>query len=104
MVGCRFAAPVGGVTSEIAVIADAWFPAPWPRLKRFAPAPTVDLTIHFRAELPHQGLAPDAFVLAADTVVAVGRRKHGDAADIYALARKLLKQRLVPVRTQRGKK
>ena len=37
-------------------------------------------------------------------VVAVGRRKHGDAADIYALARKLLKQRLVPVRTQRGRK
>ena len=37
-------------------------------------------------------------------VVAVGRRKHGDAADIYALARKLLKQRLVPVRAQRGRK
>ena len=37
-------------------------------------------------------------------VVAVGRRKHGDAADMYALARKLLKQRLVPVRTRRGKK
>ena len=39
----------------IAVIADAWFPAPWPRLKRFAPAPTVDLTIHFRSPLPVQG-------------------------------------------------
>ena len=37
-------------------------------------------------------------------VVAVGRRKHGDAADIYALARRLLKQRLVPVPTQRAKK
>jgi acyl-CoA thioesterase len=39
----------------IAVIADAWFPAPWPRLKKFAPAPTVDLTIHFRSPLPVQG-------------------------------------------------
>jgi acyl-CoA thioesterase len=39
----------------IAVIADAWFPAPWPRLKQFAPAPTVDLTIHFRSPLPAQG-------------------------------------------------
>ena len=39
----------------IAVLADAWFPAPWPRLKEFAPAPTVDLTIHFRSPLPAKG-------------------------------------------------
>jgi acyl-CoA thioesterase len=39
----------------IAVIADAWFPAPWPRLSKFAPAPTVDLTIHFRSPLPVTG-------------------------------------------------
>jgi len=29
------------------------------------------------------------------TIAAVGRRKHGDTKDIYALARKLLKQRLL---------
>jgi mRNA interferase RelE/StbE len=28
-------------------------------------------------------------------IVAVGRRKHGDASDIYALAKKLLRQGLV---------
>jgi mRNA interferase RelE/StbE len=28
-------------------------------------------------------------------VVAVGRRKHGDSADIYELARKLIRQRLL---------
>jgi mRNA interferase RelE/StbE len=28
-------------------------------------------------------------------IVAVGRRKHGDTSDIYELARKLLKQRLL---------
>lgn len=39
----------------VAVLADAWFPAPWPRLSKFAPAPTVDLTIHFRSPLPVQG-------------------------------------------------
>lgn len=39
----------------IAVLADAWFPAPWPRLKKFAPAPTIDLTIHFRSPLPVRG-------------------------------------------------
>ncbi len=33
----------------MAVLADAWFPAPWPRLSALAPAPTIDLTIHFRS-------------------------------------------------------
>lgn len=36
----------------LAVLADAWFPAPWPRLAELAPAPTIDLTVHFRAPLP----------------------------------------------------
>jgi acyl-CoA thioesterase len=39
----------------MAILADAWFPAPWPRLKQLAPAPTIDLTIHFRSPLPAQG-------------------------------------------------
>ena len=39
----------------IAVLADAWFPAPWPRLSELAPAPTIDLTIHFRSPLPAPG-------------------------------------------------
>jgi acyl-CoA thioesterase len=39
----------------IAVLADAWYPAPWPRLAKFAPAPTIDLTIHFRSPLPVEG-------------------------------------------------
>ena len=38
--------------AAIAVLADAWFPAPWPRLKELAPAPTIELTIHFRSPLP----------------------------------------------------
>ena len=36
----------------VAVLADAWFPAPWPRLRELAPAPTIELTIHFRSPLP----------------------------------------------------
>jgi acyl-CoA thioesterase len=36
----------------VTLLADAWFPAPWPRLKQLAPAPTIDLTVHFRAPLP----------------------------------------------------
>jgi acyl-CoA thioesterase len=48
--GLREERPVDALT--IAVLADAWFPAPWPRLKELAPAPTIDLTIHFRVPLP----------------------------------------------------
>jgi acyl-CoA thioesterase len=43
----------------IAVLADAWFPAPWPRLGELVPAPTIDLTVHFRAPLP----LPDGLLL-----------------------------------------
>jgi acyl-CoA thioesterase len=38
--------------AAVTVLADAWFPAPWPRLRALAGAPTIDLTIHFRAPLP----------------------------------------------------
>jgi acyl-CoA thioesterase len=44
---------------SIAVLADAWFPAAWPRLDALAPAPTIDLTIHFRCSLP----LPDSLLL-----------------------------------------
>jgi acyl-CoA thioesterase len=36
----------------VALLADAWYPAPWPRLSELAPAPTIDLTVHFRTPLP----------------------------------------------------
>lgn len=38
--------------AAVSVLSDAWFPAPWPRLRALAGAPTIDLTIHFRAPLP----------------------------------------------------
>lgn len=36
----------------IALLTDVWWPASWPRLTRISLAPTIDLTIHFRARLP----------------------------------------------------
>jgi acyl-CoA thioesterase len=36
----------------LCVLADAWFPAPWPLLDTVMAAPTVDLTVHFRVPLP----------------------------------------------------
>jgi acyl-CoA thioesterase len=47
----------------IALLADAWFPAPWPMLTALAPAPTIDLTVHFRAPLP----LPDSLLLGRFT-------------------------------------
>jgi len=48
--GLREDRPVDALA--LCVLADAWFPAPWPRLSALAPAPTVDLTVHFRVPLP----------------------------------------------------
>ena len=42
--------PIDALT--VALLADAWFPSPWPRLSDLAPAPTIDLSVHFRAPLP----------------------------------------------------
>ena len=36
-------------------MADGYYPAIWPRLTELLPAPTIDLTIHFRAPLPYSG-------------------------------------------------
>jgi acyl-CoA thioesterase len=49
--------------AAIALLADAWFPSPWPRLAALAPAPTIDLTVHFRAPLP----LPDTLLLGRFT-------------------------------------
>ncbi|MGZ4691954.1 MAG: acyl-CoA thioesterase [Acidimicrobiia bacterium] len=48
-----------------AAITDGWLPPTFSRIQEPVVVPTVDLTIHFRAALPHPGLAPDAFVLAS---------------------------------------
>ena len=57
-----------------AAITDGWLPPTFSRIQEPVVVPTVDLTIHFRAELPHPGLADDAFVLASfrTTVAADG--------------------------------
>jgi acyl-CoA thioesterase len=55
--GLREERPIDALA--IALLADAWFPAPWPRLRDLAPAPTIELTVHFRAPLP----LPDSLLL-----------------------------------------
>ncbi|HEX2085546.1 MAG TPA: thioesterase family protein [Solirubrobacteraceae bacterium] len=59
--GLRERRPIDALT--VAVLADAWYPAPWPRLADLAPAPTIELTVHFRAPLP----LPDGILLGRFT-------------------------------------
>ena len=49
--------PVDAAT--LLVLADAWYPAPWPRLKQLAPAPTIEMGVMLRTPLP----LPDSLVL-----------------------------------------
>jgi acyl-CoA thioesterase len=53
--------------AAVAFYCDAWLPAPFALLKAPAPAPTVDLTIHFRQRLPLASMDADSPVLARFT-------------------------------------
>jgi acyl-CoA thioesterase len=48
----------------LALFSDAWLPAPFPRLREPVPAPTLDLTVHFRAPEAAAALPPGEPVLA----------------------------------------
>jgi acyl-CoA thioesterase len=48
----------------LAMLADAWWPSPWVRLREPVAAPTIDLTVHFRAPRAAAALAPGEPVLA----------------------------------------
>jgi len=48
----------------VVAITDAWVPPVLARSAEPLAVPTVDLTVHLRARLPHPGVAPDGFVMA----------------------------------------
>lgn len=55
--GLRERREVGAET--VLILADAWYPAPWPRLTALAPAPTIEMSVYFRSLLP----LPDSLLL-----------------------------------------
>lgn len=56
-----------------AAMLDAWFPAPFVRLRAPALAPTIDYTVHFRSPLPPPGAgAADAYLLSFRSGLARG--------------------------------
>jgi len=60
----RFAEPTATDAPALAMLADAWWPAPWVRLREPVSAPTIDLTVHFRGPRAAVALAPGEPVLA----------------------------------------
>jgi len=60
----RFAEPRPLDAPALAMYADAWLPAPFPRLTAPTGAPTIDLTVHFRAPGAAAAVAADEPVLA----------------------------------------
>jgi acyl-CoA thioesterase len=60
----RFADPRATDAAALAMFADAWWPAPWVRLREPVAAPTIDLTVHFRGPRAAEALAPGEPVLA----------------------------------------
>jgi acyl-CoA thioesterase len=60
----RFAEPRATDAIALAMFADAWWPSPWVRLDEPVPAPTLDLTVHFRAPRAAAALEPGEPVLA----------------------------------------
>jgi acyl-CoA thioesterase len=60
----RFAEPRPLDAIALAMYADAWMPAPFARLRAPVAAPTIDLTVHFRAPAAAAALPPEEPVLA----------------------------------------
>jgi acyl-CoA thioesterase len=59
----RLREPTASDGALVAQLADAFFPAPFVRASKPFAAPTIDLTVHFRAPLPAPGSRPDDFYL-----------------------------------------
>jgi acyl-CoA thioesterase len=55
----RFADPQALDAPALAMYADAWWPAPLPRLTRQVTVPTIDLTVHFRAPAAAAAIAEE---------------------------------------------
>jgi acyl-CoA thioesterase len=60
----RFAEARATDAVALAMLADAWWPSPWVRLREPVAAPTIDLTVHFRAPRAAAALPAGEPVLA----------------------------------------
>ncbi len=68
----------------LVAFSDALPPAPFTRMTEPMAVPTVDLTVHVRASLPHPGLAPEAHVYADFVTHHAADGFHSEDGTIWA--------------------
>ncbi len=68
----RFADPQALDAAALAMYADAWWPSPLPRLTRPVTAPTIDLTVHFRAPAAAAAIAEEPVLAVFRSSTAAG--------------------------------
>jgi acyl-CoA thioesterase len=88
----RLREPRGADALFLAALTDAWFPQVFTRLTAPIPAPTIDLTVHFRAHLPLANAQPDDWYLL---VVATRLATEGffeEDAEVWSRDGRLLAQ------------
>jgi acyl-CoA thioesterase len=88
----RLREPRPADTLFLAALTDAWIPQIFTRLTAPIPAPTIDLTIHFRAHLPLANTQPDDwYLLVASTRLATEGFFEEDA-EVWSSDGRLLAQ------------
>jgi acyl-CoA thioesterase len=76
----------------VATYMDAWAPAVFPAMTRPIAAPTIDLTIHFRAPLPPRGSAPEDFYLGVFWSKAAREGFFEEDGELWSASGELLAQ------------
>ena len=76
----------------LAALTDAWFPQIFTRLTAPIPAPTIDLTIHFRAHLPLANVRPDDWYLLAVSTRLATEGFFEEDAEVWSSDGRLLAQ------------
>jgi acyl-CoA thioesterase len=103
----RFVEPAPIDAAAVVCFTDAWIPAILPRLQQQAMFPTIDLTVHFRAELPVAGAGPGDSVLARFTSQHAEQGFWEENGEVWTAGGRLLAQSrqlalVIPRPTQRG--
>jgi len=76
----------------LAAVTDAWVPPVFSRVQERLVVPTIDLTVHFRAALPRQGIPDDGFLLAVFRTHAAAEGFLEEDGEIWAPDGTLLAQ------------
>ena len=100
--GCASPTPQPLDAPALAMFADAWWPSPMPRLTRPVAAPTIDLTVHFRAPAAAAAIAEEPVLAVFRSSTAAGGFFEEDG-ELWS-ARRRPAGPLAPARAARGRR